>query len=172
MISAKKQIFAYYDLACGLVVHAKRKIFAYYDLACGLVVHAKWKYTLIFCRAQRGIFFDFPLFFLNRFLRAQRENVFEILLIFLLKSGVWNFWISKNFAVQNFDNFTAQSYTLKEKYSLIGIPAQNHLVHAKRKIFAYWDPSSQPSHTRLKPYTAITHRGVTFLSVGGKFSFF
>ena len=57
----------------------------------------------------------------------------------------------------NVDAFqpAAQSYTLIEIYSLIEFPAQSHLVHAKRKIFAYSDPSLKPSHTRLKNYTAI-----------------
>ena len=29
------------------------------------------------------------------------------------------------------------------------------VIHALKKIFAYWDPSLQPSRTRLKNYTAI-----------------
>jgi hypothetical protein len=68
----------------------------------------------------------------------------------------------------NVDAFqpAAQSYTLIETYSLIQFPAQSHLVHAKRNIFAYSDPSLKPSMPRLNNATAITYWRVHVVFIG------
>ena len=56
----------------------------------------------------------------------------------------------------------AQSYSLKEKYMLISFTVRSHVIFAFKKILAYWDQRSKPSHIRLKNCSAINFRPKMF----------
>ena len=78
--------------------------------------------------------------------RARRgENVYYIL-------------YSLYYSIVHYPNYTIPFRAKRGEnvYTLIGFPAQTHLVHAKRKIDAHWGTSLKLCHPRLYPSTAIS----------------